>query len=133
MLWKRKDTDVFPEFIHVDQKVSLSSQLLPPFTDPLQKSKWSNYHRIKDNVVVIPTKDYLYLRGFLPKPEHMKHNLVQIEEQQPQHDHPLEEKKEADEPVQETTTPVPGAEINPSLTPTTPQNQTKPNSAEQKV
>eukprot|EP00602_Paraphysomonas_sp_CaronLab_P009185 CAMPEP_0185032574 /NCGR_PEP_ID=MMETSP1103-20130426/20746_1 /TAXON_ID=36769 /ORGANISM="Paraphysomonas bandaiensis, Strain Caron Lab Isolate" /LENGTH=366 /DNA_ID=CAMNT_0027568523 /DNA_START=222 /DNA_END=1322 /DNA_ORIENTATION=+ len=64
MYWKRKESDVFPDFIHVEKK----------------KSKWSNYHRIKDNVVVVPTKDYLYKRGFLPE-QNMRPVLIQDEEE----------------------------------------------------
>lgn len=51
MFLKRKEYDVFPEYINVDVK----------------KSKFANWERIKDNVVVVPAKDYLYEKGFLPR------------------------------------------------------------------
>ncbi len=58
MLWKRKDSDVFPDFISENK-----------FTDEKDKpTRIIVYDRIKDNVVVKPQPDILYKRGFLPPP-----------------------------------------------------------------
>lgn len=58
MLWKRKDSDVFPDFISENK-----------FTDDKDKpARIIVYDRIKDNVVVKPQPDILYKRGFLLPP-----------------------------------------------------------------
>ena len=53
MLWKRKEYDVFPDYIANQQEVN---------------PRFANYAKIKDNVVVVPVKDYIYDNGFLPDP-----------------------------------------------------------------
>lgn len=53
MLWKRKEYDVFPDYINNQTKVN---------------PRFANYAKIKDNVVVVPVKDFIYEKGFLPDP-----------------------------------------------------------------
>jgi len=53
MFWKRKEFDVFPDYINNQQDVN---------------PRFANYLKIKDNVVVVPVKDYLLDKGFLPPP-----------------------------------------------------------------
>lgn len=53
MLWKRKEYDVFPDYIGNQQEVN---------------PRFANYAKIKDNVVVVPVKDFIYEKGFLPDP-----------------------------------------------------------------
>lgn len=53
MLWKRKEYDVFPDYIGNQQEVN---------------PRFATFSKIKDNVVVVPVKDYIYEKGFLPDP-----------------------------------------------------------------
>jgi hypothetical protein len=53
MLWKRKEYDVFPDYIGNQQEVN---------------PRFANYAKIKDNVVVVPVKDFIFEKGFLPDP-----------------------------------------------------------------
>jgi hypothetical protein len=57
MLWKRKNSDVFPDFLHehLDDEKGKPKRIVV-------------YDRIKDNVKVVPQADILYARGFLPRP-----------------------------------------------------------------
>ena len=53
MFWKRKEYDVFPDYIGNQQEVN---------------PRFANYAKIKDNVVVVPVKDFIYENGYLPDP-----------------------------------------------------------------
>lgn len=69
LIWKRKDSDVFPDFIH--EKT---------IDDWGKQKKIIVYEKIRDNVMVVPQPDILYARGFLPRPGEERESLEDADE-----------------------------------------------------